>query len=94
MKLATNQTAPTVFVVPRQVENSILTAKKLSEILNVPEQQIYKQITKNSSIERINPGGRKISVELANQVRDLDLKGVFVAEDSKRYYPFTGVCWN
>ena len=48
----------------------------------------YKQITKNSSIERINPGGRKISVELANQVRDLDLKGVFVAEDSKRYYPF------
>ena len=88
VKLATNQTAPTVFVVPRQVENSILTAKKLSEILNVPEQQIYKQITKNSSIERINPGGRKISVELANQVRDLDLKGVFVAEDSKRYYPF------
>ena len=88
VKLATNQTAPTIFVVPRQIENAIMTAHQLAKILNVPEQQVYKQITKNSSIERINPGGRKISVELANQIRDLDLKGVFVAEDSKRYYPF------
>lgn len=88
VKLATNQSAPTIFVVPRQIENPILTARKLANVLDIPEQQVYKQVTKNSSIERINPGGRKISVELANEIRDLEIKGVFVAEDSKRYYPY------
>ena len=88
VKLATNQSAPTIFAVPRQIKNPIMAAHKLAKILNLPEQQVYKQITENSSIERINPGGRKISVELANQVRDLEIAGIFVAEDSKRYYPY------
>ncbi len=30
---------------------------------------------------------RKISYEKAKEIRDLNLKGVYIGEDSKRYYP-------
>jgi stage V sporulation protein D (sporulation-specific penicillin-binding protein) len=88
VKLATNMSAPTIYVVPRQIENPAETAKKLAAVLNMSEEKAYKHITKKESIEWINPEGRKISHEKANEVRDLNLKGVYIAEDSKRYYPF------
>ncbi|MGM0837381.1 MAG: stage V sporulation protein D [Bacillota bacterium] len=86
--LATNMSAPSVLVVPRQIQDPNQTAEKLGAVLNMSKEKLYKQITKNSSMERINPEGRKISHEKAKEVRALDLKGVYIAEDSKRHYPF------
>ncbi|MBM7618892.1 stage V sporulation protein D (sporulation-specific penicillin-binding protein) [Bacillus tianshenii] len=86
--LATNMSAPSVLVVPRQIQDPNQTAEKLAAALNMPKEKLYKQITKNSSMERINPEGRKISHEKAKEVRALGLKGVYIAEDSKRHYPF------
>lgn len=85
--LASNISSPTVYVIPRQIENPAETAEKLANVLEADKQKIYQSITKSSSIERIKEG-RKISNEVANQVRDLNLKGVYIAEDSKRHYPF------
>ncbi|MCU9612202.1 stage V sporulation protein D [Caldibacillus lycopersici] len=85
--LATNVSAPTVYVVPRQIENPADTAEKLANVLDASTEKIYQHLTKKTSIERI-PEGRKITSEKANEVRDLNLKGVYIAEDSKRYYPF------
>ena len=87
VELATNQSAPTVFVVPRQITDPAQTAEKLAAALNLPLEDIYKYVTKSASMVRINEA-RKISYEKAKEVRDLDLKGVYIAEDSKRYYPF------
>ncbi|WP_078380987.1 stage V sporulation protein D [Sutcliffiella halmapala] len=86
--LATNMSAPTVFVVPRQIKDPNDTAEKLAATLNMSKEKVYRQITKNSSKEKINPEGRKISHEKAKEIRALDLKGVYIAEDSKRHYPF------
>ncbi|MDJ1631708.1 hypothetical protein QNN00_20435 [Bacillus velezensis] len=61
MKLATNKSAPTVFVVPRQIQNPIKTGKLLASVLNMSEEKVYKHITKKTSIEKISPEGRKIS---------------------------------
>lgn len=88
VKLATNQSAPSVLVVPKQVDNPIRTSKLLANVLNMSEEKAYKHVTKKTSIERINPEGRKISHEKAKEVRDLNLKGVYIAEDSIRHYPF------
>lgn len=85
--LATNVSAPTVYIIPRQIEDPVEAAKKLASALNVSEEKAYRYITKNSSSERI-PEGRKISNEKANEIRKLGLKGVYIAEDSKRHYPF------
>ncbi|MDR7243477.1 stage V sporulation protein D [Priestia megaterium] len=86
--LATNKSAPTVLVMPRQVENPAVTAEKLAKVLGASKEKVYEQITKASSSVYLRPEGRKISHAKANEVRNLNLKGVYIAEDSKRYYPF------
>jgi stage V sporulation protein D (sporulation-specific penicillin-binding protein) len=86
--LAANMSAPSVLVVPRQIENPVETAEKLAKVLNMPVEKAYKHVTKRTSIERIHPEGRKISHEKAKEIRALGLKGVYIAEDSKRHYPF------
>ncbi|MFA9557358.1 stage V sporulation protein D [Evansella sp. AB-rgal1] len=85
--LATNISAPSVLVVPRQVSDPSNVAAQLAKILNMDNQKAYQKVTENASIVRINPEGRKISNELANQVRQLKLDGVYIAEDNKRHYP-------
>ncbi|TYR98486.1 stage V sporulation protein D [Rossellomorea vietnamensis] len=87
VELATNQSAPTVFVVPRQITDPAKTSEKLAAALNLPLEEIYQYVTKSASMVRINEA-RKISYEKAKEIRDLNLKGVYIAEDSKRYYPF------
>ncbi|WP_096189226.1 stage V sporulation protein D [Evansella halocellulosilytica] len=86
--LATNISAPSVLVVPRQITDPADVSAKLAEVLKMEEQKVYELVTKNSSIERINPEGRKISNELAAEVRELGIEGVYIAEDNKRHYPF------
>ncbi|WNB90491.1 stage V sporulation protein D [Bacillus sp. NEB1478] len=86
--LATNVSAPTVFVVPRQVKETDKTAEELASVLNISKTEVFKRITKKASIVRIDNGGRKISNLKAKEVESLNLPGVFVAEDSKRHYPY------
>lgn len=85
--LATNVSAPTVYVVPRQVEDPAETAEKLAGILDMPKQTAYKEITKGEMYIRLSKG-RKISHEKAKEIKALGLKGIYIAEDSKRHYPF------
>jgi stage V sporulation protein D (sporulation-specific penicillin-binding protein) len=85
--LATNISAPTVWAVPRQIEDPSETAEKLAAALNMSKEKAYQYITKSEMIVRINEA-RKISHEKAKEVRALDLKGIYIGEDSKRHYPF------
>jgi stage V sporulation protein D (sporulation-specific penicillin-binding protein) len=84
--LATNISAPTVYVMPRQLENPSEAARKLATTLGVAEKKMYEYMTKNESIVKINEA-RKISHEKAREIQSLALKGVYIAEDSKRHYP-------
>ncbi|MBM7659461.1 stage V sporulation protein D (sporulation-specific penicillin-binding protein) [Bacillus mesophilus] len=84
--LATNISAPTVYVMPRQLENPSEAAGQLATTLGVSEKKMYEYMTKNSSIVKINEA-RKISHEKAREIQSLELKGVYIAEDSKRHYP-------
>lgn len=86
--LATNITTPTILVVPKQVEDKEETAKKLAEILEASEEKIYNTIMKKESSVYIRPEGVKISNEKAKEIQNLQLEGVYVAEDSKRFYPY------
>lgn len=85
--LATNISAPTVYVIPRQVKDPAATSEKLAAVLNMPKENAYRQITQGESIVRIKEG-RKISHEKAKEIRSLGLEGVYIGEDSKRHYPF------
>ncbi|WP_462409183.1 stage V sporulation protein D [Neobacillus sp. Marseille-QA0830] len=85
--LATNVSAPTVWVVPRQIKDPATTAEKLASVLNMTKEKAYRDITQKERIVRIKEG-RKISHEKAKEIRALGLDGVYIGEDSKRYYPF------
>jgi stage V sporulation protein D (sporulation-specific penicillin-binding protein) len=85
--LATNISAPTVYVVPRQVRDPASTAEKLASVLNMPKEKAYRDITVRKSMVTIKEG-KKISHEKAKEIRALGLEGVYIGEDSKRYYPF------
>ncbi|NHC39618.1 stage V sporulation protein D [Bacillus sp. MM2020_1] len=84
--LATNISAPTVYVMPRQVKDPAATAEKLASVLNMPKEKAYREITKSASSVRMKEG-RKISHEKAKEIRALGLDGVYIGEDSKRHYP-------
>ncbi|WP_308638909.1 stage V sporulation protein D [Paenibacillus silvisoli] len=85
--LAYNISSPTIMAIPAQVKDAKTSAAKLANVLGMTEDSIYKTITKKQMIVSIKPGGRKITTEKAQQVRDLNLPGIVVAEDNKRYYP-------
>ncbi|MGP7817606.1 stage V sporulation protein D [Niallia sp. 01092] len=85
--LATNISAPTVYIVPRQIKDPANAAEKLAAVLEADKESIYKQIIKKEMSVRL-PEGRKISHEKAKKVRALDINGVYIGEDSKRSYPF------
>lgn len=86
--LAYNISTPTVYAVPVQVKEKEKTAKQLAPLLGMTEEKLMSFLTKKSMSVKLQPGGRKITMELAASIRDLQLPGIVVAEDSKRYYPY------
>lgn len=89
--LAYNITTPTVMAIPVQVKEKEATAKLLSPLLGMNESDVLQAVSKKQSIVRLQPGGRKITMDKAQQIRDLALPGIVVAEDNKRYYPYGGL---
>ncbi|MGG4035349.1 stage V sporulation protein D [Paenibacillus cisolokensis] len=88
IRLAYNISSPSVMAIPVQIKEPERTARELASVLGMTEDKLYKLLTKKESIVRLNPEGRNITPEKAEQVRKLALPGIVVAEDSKRYYPF------
>jgi len=89
--LAYNGSAPTLVAIPAQVKDKGATAKQLATVLGLDPAKVEKQISKRALIVYIQPGGRKISDEKANEVRKLGLTGIYVTEEGKRQYPEDGL---
>ncbi len=89
--LADNITTTTLYVVPNQIINKEDTAQKLSQILKCSYDNIYKHLTKRTSIEKINPEGRQLNSDIADQINELHIDGLYLLRESKRYYPYEEV---
>lgn len=86
-ELTTNETAASVILIPQQIKNKEETAKHLADILNISEADAMAYVSKQASSVRIHPEGRKINKEQEMALKQLNLPGVYLAKDSKRYYP-------
>ena len=84
--LVNNTTTVSLVLIPNQIVNKEETTKKLSEILNVSYDEMYKHVNKHSSIERVHPEGRKLSFEIADKIEKLKLPGVYLLKEAKRNY--------
>ncbi len=84
--LATNISAPTVFIMPKQIKNPAESAEKLAATLNMSKEKAYTYMISKPFIVTVKEG-RKITHEKAREIQALDIDGVYIAEDSKRHYP-------
>lgn len=86
--IADNITTTSLVLIPNQIRNKELVTKNLSKILNVDYDEMYKHVSKKTSIERVHPEGRRLSYEIANKINDLNYDGVYLLKESKRYYKY------
>ena len=86
--LADNLTTTSLVLIPNQIKNKKETTKKLAEILNVSYKEMKEHVYKQTSIERVHPEGRRLSYDVAEQISDLKLDGVYLVKEAKRYYPY------
>lgn len=86
--LAQSASVDTVCATPREIaegKNAEKVASDLAEILDMTKEDVLKVITKKSSYEILK---RKIDPEQSEKIRELNYKGIYLTEDSKRYYPY------
>ena len=86
--LADNLTTTSLVLVPSQIKEKEKATKELSSILDISYEEMKKHIYKNVSIERVHPEGRRLSYEIADKIQSLNIEGVYLVKESKRYYPY------
>ncbi len=86
--IADNLTTVSLVVVPNQIKDKKGTVKKLADILGVSEDKISEHVNKKSSVEIVHPEGRQLSYDIADRISKLNLDGVYLLKEGKRYYPY------
>ena len=85
--LVDNLTTSSLIVVPSQIKDPVNTSYQLSQILNCSQDKILEKLKKKVSVERIQPEGRQLGEDKAYQIDRLKLPGVYLVQDTLRYYP-------
>ena len=88
VELANNITTTSLVLIPNQIENKEKVAKELADILNIDYKEMYKHVSKKTSIERVHPEGRNLNYEVADKINNLGYEGVYLVKEVKRYYPY------
>lgn len=83
-KLAINVSLDSVVVNPRQISDPEKVARELAAALEISPDEVLAKVKKNTSFEWVQ---RKIDPAKAKRVRDLKLDGVYLVEESERFYP-------
>ena len=89
--LADNLTTTSLVLVPNQIKDKDKTSKELANILNVSVEEMEKHVKKVTSIERVHPEGRRLDFETADKINKLNLPGVYLVKEAKRYYPYNNL---
>lgn len=92
--LATNLPTFSLAFMPYQIKDKAEVANKIAPLIGVDTKYLYDKINQKISIVRLNGKGRNISDEIAKEVNLLNLDGVYLLQDSKRYYPYGNLLSN
>ena len=84
--LAGNQAVCSISVIHNQIEDPETVIRVLSEKLELPEEDVRRRAEKRSVREKIKSN---VDKELADEIRAMNLAGVMIDEDYKRYYPYS-----
>ena len=84
--LAGNRAVCSISVIYNQIEDPETVIRVLSEKLELPEEDVRRRVEKRSVREKIKSN---VDKELADEIRAMNLAGVMIDEDYKRYYPYS-----
>lgn len=83
--LASNQAVCSISVIHNQIEDPETVIRVLSEKLSLSEDYVRERVEKRSVREKIKSN---VDKNLADEIRALNLAGVMIDEDFRRYYPY------
>lgn len=82
--LATNKNSSYVFVNPNKIKDREKTSEELANMLNLEKEEIIKKISESDFFSVIK---RKLNNEEIERVENLEIEGVYLEEESIRFYP-------
>jgi stage V sporulation protein D (sporulation-specific penicillin-binding protein) len=83
--IAANKPVSTISIIHNQIKDKETVIRNLSVLLDIDEEKVRKRVEKKSSREKIKSNVEK---NISDQIRKLNMAGVMVDEDYKRYYPY------
>ena len=84
-KLAISLETYSVYARPSEIEGKKGTAQALSNILSIPYEHILEQINSPRPFVWVQ---RQVDVKYNEALEQMDIKGVYLEKEFKRYYPF------
>ena len=84
--IAGNTASYSLFVRPKACEDASIVADKLSALLDLERDTLYKKIS-NRNVSEVTIK-KQIPKDLAERISNLNLKGVYLATDNTRVYPY------
>jgi len=85
--LATSVEVQSIFVTPPSIEDPGLASALLASALDMPAAEVRARIDTDRSWLFLK---RRVSVEVAERIRELDIRGVGLLPETKRVYPVAG----
>ncbi len=86
--LAVSVNVDSIYALPRKVVEPEKAAQLLAPLLEMESERLLEILTRNSGYEWLK---RKVRAETAQKVLALQLKGVYVTQESQRYYPHSSL---
>lgn len=86
VELASNKSVSTISVIYNQVKQPEKVIDVLSKELELDREEVAKKVKKRSSREKIKAN---VDKTIADRIRNMQLEGVMVDEDYRRYYPYS-----
>lgn len=86
---AINKSYPTIFAVPKEIEDVAEGSALVASVLNLDGEKIQRAFGKSNELYKLLV--KKATEEEVRKVKDANIRGVYVDTDEARYYPFGGL---
>ncbi|MEN8211368.1 MAG: penicillin-binding protein 2, partial [Thermodesulfobacteriota bacterium] len=83
-ELATSIDAISITACPKKIKDPHIAAQKLAKILDLNKKSLQKTLSTKHMFAWVK---RRVPPDQANEIRQLNLQGIYFEHDSKRFYP-------
>jgi len=82
--LASSVEVDTIYANPRKVDDPVESAEQLAEALSLDAESLMRRLTAHSHFRYLK---RQVTAEEAEKIKTMDLAGIMISREAKRFYP-------